>query len=136
MLDSLKLGEVTKYLVPAFGSLAQPYLMNKNFWNKLPPDIQAIIDDMTVKYSERMAALHDETNKKAIDNFVANGGQVQPLSDAVLTQMDPLLVNVWQKYMADLTSKGLPAKEVVDLVWNTLKANGVDRPAIGYTPGP
>jgi TRAP-type C4-dicarboxylate transport system substrate-binding protein len=135
MLDSLKINEVVKYLIPAFCTLAQPYFMNKDFWNKLPPDIQAIIDDMSVKYSERMAALHDKANQTAIDNFLAKGGDVSPLSETVLTSMDPLLANVWQKYISDNSAKGIPVKEVVDLVWNTLKANGVARPAVGYTPG-
>jgi TRAP-type C4-dicarboxylate transport system substrate-binding protein len=135
MLDSLKLGEVVKYITPAFCSLAEPYLMNKDFWNKLPPDIQAIIDDMTVEYSEKMAAQHDKANQIAIDSFLAKGGQLVPISETEMTTMDPLLTAVWQKYISDNSAKGIPVKEVADLVWNTIKANGMDRPAVGYTPG-
>jgi TRAP-type C4-dicarboxylate transport system substrate-binding protein len=134
MLESLKLIDVVNYITPGFGAIGMAYLMNKEFYNKLPADVQAIINELSLKYTERMAAYFDQESARVLDLFLKKGGQVDQFGEADLAVFDKNFVPFWNKYIADWEAKGVPMKKAIDLFWNTLKENGVAMPAVGYTP--
>jgi TRAP-type C4-dicarboxylate transport system substrate-binding protein len=130
-----KLYEVTKYaLEPGFGSINFQLAINKGTWNKLPTDIQTIINNMADEYSLILANEFDRQIKEGRDAFIAHGGQINTWSAADLTSLSNAWQPLWDKWIADREAKGLPAKKAVETMYNSLKELGVDPVCAGYTP--
>ena len=47
-------------------------------------------------------------------------------SEADLAELDELFGPLWENYIADWEAKGVPMKEAIDLVWNTMKDEGIE----------
>jgi len=111
-----KLYEPCKYQlkIPTFSG-AWVALMNKNTWNKLPPDIQKIVD---------------QVNKEVRDFFYEYFGNIHQKSQALLNQkleaysLSPIEEARWRKaaetvtdkWVADMEAKGLPGRKVVQVM--------------------
>jgi TRAP-type C4-dicarboxylate transport system substrate-binding protein len=91
-------------------------LMNKDKWNSLPDDVKKIIEDIKPTW----VAKHGETWAQA----EANGIALSKKLGSNIINLPPAAVKEWQaaaqvvidKYINDMTSEGLPGKEVVDFV--------------------
>lgn len=128
-----KFEEVAKYMTRVslfyfpFGTV-----MNKDRWDKLPKDIQKIIDDMDAdaKYTILSGKAHDEDDKLGLDTLIKAGATVQDLSAqdtaAMMTKLKPL----WDKWIADQEAKKLPGKKAVDELYNILTGFGVKDPFV------
>ena len=130
-----KLCEVTKYAIePGFGTLNFHVAINKDTWNKLPTDIQTIINNMADEYSMVFANEVDRQNNVGRDDFLAHGGLINTWSAADLTSMSKAWVPLWDKWIADREAKGFPAKKAIETMYNSLNEQGVDPVCAGYTP--
>jgi len=58
------------------------------------------------------------------------------LASGELAKMDQLFAPIWTKWIADMEKKGLKPKEMLAEFYSALKAAGVQKPFVGYTPGP
>jgi TRAP-type transport system periplasmic protein len=134
MLEPTKLIEVVDYAIPAFGSLSLTIAMNQKTWNKLPADIQAIIDDLNMKYGLKTAEAIDQDSETGKQAFLAQGKEVNSWSQQDIETMDKSFTPIWDKFIADNEAKGIQVKDAVNLFWNSLKEQGIEKPAIGYTP--
>ena len=111
-----RLEEVTKYFTTA--NMYQPalsFLMNLSVWEKLPPDIQKIIE-------EHSGAAGAEFFGKEFDHFnelgIATVGKMKdreviPLTSAQIERWTEICKPIWDRWVADMESKGLPGKEVL-----------------------
>jgi TRAP-type C4-dicarboxylate transport system substrate-binding protein len=130
-IRSYKLAEVTKYatkvsmLYFAFG-----VIMNKDVWEGLPKDVQAIIDEVGAKYSAMGGRGHDEWNKYGLEDLAKVGVVPTPLPPAEMQKIEKLLAPLWDKWIADNEAKGLPAKKAVDDLYSILTGLGVEDPFI------
>jgi TRAP-type C4-dicarboxylate transport system substrate-binding protein len=116
-----KLYEVTDYYTPA--NTYQPgltLLMNPASWNKLPPDIQKIMEIyIGPAASDFFGKEFDRYNQM-------NKAQVQAMKGKIFIDLSPeetkrwkeTLRPVWDKWVASVEAKGLPGKAVLQETQN------------------
>ncbi|MGA1865686.1 MAG: TRAP transporter substrate-binding protein DctP [bacterium] len=134
-----KFHEVTKYVTEMnMGAGLLCAAMNLNSYNKLPEDIRKIIDEMSYpneKYSLEAAKRADAEEVIGRKKITEAGGRIDQLTTEELNKMDPFFAPIWTKWIADKEAKGLKPKEMLAEFYSSLKAAGVEKPFIGYTPG-
>lgn len=96
--------------------------MNKRKFASLPPDIQALIDQMSQEYIEKYAKMWSDLNIVAKDWLMKRGTKLITLSKAEEARWykkgtTPLL----QAYVKEMNAKGLPGEEAVQFVQDALK---------------
>ncbi len=124
-LQGFRTGEFIKYttrnLRTAYSS-AFVVAMNKKVFSSLPPDIQKIIDDMSVEYAEKYGQMWFDINK-AGEKWLAERG-VETIS------LTPEEENKWfdrgskplvDEYVKDMKDRGLPGEEVVKFILEMAK---------------
>jgi TRAP-type C4-dicarboxylate transport system substrate-binding protein len=104
-----KFSEVIKY-VTANWRLGTGYtfyfVMNKNKWNNLPPDIQKIFNEVAFEAKEWQAALWNEMDIEGTNLFKSVGGQILPLTDAEAARWIKAVEPIFAAYKKDMVSKG------------------------------
>ena len=95
------------------------FLMNKDFWNSLPSDIQDIIDDINVEVAEQ----------HLIDQQAAIDGAWEELEDLITvytlpeSEMDrwrATVAPITDEWIADMEAQGIPGQEAYDLMREVL----------------
>ncbi|EFK09284.1 bacterial extracellular solute-binding protein, family 7 [delta proteobacterium NaphS2] len=114
-LKSLKLYEVTKYHTIGAENMYAPFCvaMNLKVWNSLPPDIQRIIEEESVKAAVLNAGNWDKGDKDAIEFVKAKGHELIYLSPEEIDRWRAKTHPLWDKWVADTEAKGLPGKAVL-----------------------
>jgi len=116
-LISFKLSEVTKYLTLGVESGFGPYCvgMNLKVWNSLPPDIQKIIDEESVKVSPVNARGWDLKDQEAIDLMKKTPGkEVIYVPPEELERWRAKVKPIYEKWIAEKEARGLPGKKVFE----------------------
>ena len=112
-----KFAEVIKF-VTADWQLGNGYtfyfVMNKDKWNGLPPDIQKIFTEVASETREKQAAIWNEMDIEGRDLFKSQGGQVIPLSDAEAAKWLKAVEPVIGDYKKNMVAKGYKESEVDD----------------------
>jgi TRAP-type C4-dicarboxylate transport system substrate-binding protein len=110
-----KFAEVVKY-VTAMWQLGSGYtfyfVMNKNKWNALPPDLQKIFTEVAYETRMKQAALWNEMDLEGTDVFKAAGGQIIPLPDAEAARWIKAVQPVIGDYKKAMVGKGFKEAEV------------------------
>jgi len=104
-----KFSEVIKY-VTADWQLGTGYtfyfVMNKDKWNALPPDIQKIFNEVAFETKEKQAALWNEMDIEGRDALKSAGGQIIPLSDPEAARWVKSVEPIIGAYKKNMASKG------------------------------
>lgn len=125
-----KVHEVAPYVTKVnFGAqFAGGIAINKRRFEKLPPEVQAVIreagDKWTAEYSKAQAALVDARLKE----MVAAGAKISELPEAERKRWADALSPVAKTWAADAQSKGLPADQVLNGYMNSLIKAGTKVP--------
>jgi TRAP-type transport system periplasmic protein len=110
-----KFAEVEKY-VTASWRLGTGYtfyfVMNRNKWNSLPPDIQKIFTEVSFEIMNKQAALWNEMDIEGRDLLKSIGGQVLPLSDSEAARWVRTVEPVIGTYKKDMAARGHKAAEI------------------------
>ncbi|SHI38496.1 TRAP transporter substrate-binding protein [Desulfofundulus thermosubterraneus] len=113
VLMDLKLAEKLKYTtdypltVTSFVAV-----MNKDVWNSLPPDVQKVIDDLSLEMAIWTGEYMDNHVKEALEwSKKEHGLQIITLSPEEKAAWDKILKPIQDKYVEELKAKGLPAEE-------------------------
>ncbi len=121
-LQGFRLGEVTADYILATPMLYNQlffFVMNKDAWDSMDADLQKIFTEVTDKYyNEMMAGLFDDLGQRALKFTAEVKGK-----DPIITYMDAAEQQRWtdrikpilDKYADELTAKGLPGREIVDM---------------------
>jgi TRAP-type C4-dicarboxylate transport system substrate-binding protein len=136
-LPNFKWCEVTKYVTePQMGSVFFAVFINRNTYNKLPKDIQAIIDEMAQdpKYGLIAAKQMDDLSEAGKQCLLKKGVQFLEWEPAALEELGKRISPVWDKWVSDREAKGLPARKALNLFYTLQKEMGAKIPAVGYTP--
>lgn len=135
VLDTFKLADVLKYSTgPAHGCVASIVAMNKQYYEKLPPDIQKIVDDMYEQYSFRTGEIQDLNVDKAKKVFLAAGGQMLEWAPADWVKIKEMYGPLWDKYIADTEAKGLQPRQAIEDFNVNMEKYGAKDAAVGYIP--
>ncbi len=112
LMVARKWGDVVKYystmaIVPSVSSF---FVMNKNKWNSLPPDIQKIFNDLGGDHAVQLFGQArwniDMDNKATWEKTM--GGTTLYISAEELAKADAIVQPVIDKYVADMDAKGYP----------------------------
>jgi TRAP-type C4-dicarboxylate transport system substrate-binding protein len=116
LLVSRRLGEVTKYVTEIdLGHDTFFVVMNQGTWNKLPPDIQKVFNELTGDWAvEFTGKAWDKFDKDAEMEVKAKGMEFISLSPQELARWRKLLAPLKEEYVAELESKKLPGRKVID----------------------
>jgi TRAP-type transport system periplasmic protein len=112
-----KFAEVIKY-VTADWQLGSGYtfyfVMNKDKWNALTPDIQKIFNELALETRGKQAALWNEMDIEGRELFKSQGGQIINLSDTETAKWIRAVEPVVGTYKKTMAGKGYKEAEVDD----------------------
>ncbi len=118
-LRAFRLAEVIDYVTntPFLYNIVFIKIMNKNTWNSLPPDIQAVFDGMNDEFALTYSSMMDEFSEDILEQAVQEHGiEIIDLSEEErqkwLNRIDPVV----QQWISRRDGQGLPAATVVDIV--------------------
>jgi TRAP-type C4-dicarboxylate transport system substrate-binding protein len=115
VMKDFKFAESCKY-VTLTDTVIYPFavIMNMDSWNKLPEDVQKVLDDLKVEQSEWTGEYMDNHVKNAMKWAVDEQGvEVIKLSSAEMAKWDAKLQPLTDKWVADAKAKGLPGEAIV-----------------------
>ncbi len=119
-----RMGEVTDYLTKST-SIAYTssfyVVMNKQKWNKIPSDLQNIINQINEEWIEKHGQAWDESDKVGLAYFKSLGHEVIELSDAESQRWKEAISPVFDVYIKKMDKKGYKGKEIVEYVKTSLK---------------
>jgi TRAP-type C4-dicarboxylate transport system substrate-binding protein len=115
-IPAMRFYEIAKYILNnvAFNSSPMMLVMNKKSWEKLPPDIQAMVQECADNASIRISANYDLDGKLAVPFLESKGMEFYNWPEAEVKKFNEALSPVWNNWLADMKEKGLPGKEVLD----------------------
>jgi TRAP-type C4-dicarboxylate transport system substrate-binding protein len=116
LLVSRRLFEVTKYIVDVdLGHDIFFVAMNLNTWNKLPPEVQKVFDELSGDWAvEFTGKAWDKFDKEAEDEVRGKGLELITLSSQEQAKWRKLLTPIENQYAAELESKKLPGKKIFE----------------------
>lgn len=111
-----KLNEVTKYTTIAdLYTMPMMITMNKDTWNKLPKDVQDLIDSTTgLKMSSAAGRTFDDAEKPFREISMKKGIEEIILEPAELARMKEITMPLRNEWTQEMGKKGLPGKKILE----------------------
>jgi TRAP-type C4-dicarboxylate transport system substrate-binding protein len=114
-LKTFKFGEVVKYTTISWqiGNTYAFYVaMNKDTWNKLPPDIQAIFTEVSGMFREKYALMWNSIDFEGLDFAKAKGVELIELSPEEAARWKIAANAATDGYVKDMVGKGYKEDEI------------------------
>jgi len=134
---SFKLSEVSKYVTElSMGTFTHLIAMNKKTWESLPQEGKDYIEKNWMENSLVLARANDAMRLRAIEVYSKTPDrETVHISRDEWQKINPLVSNMWSKWVSDREAKGFPAKKGVAELHKILTDLGVENPIVGYAPG-
>jgi TRAP-type C4-dicarboxylate transport system substrate-binding protein len=97
--------------------------MNKDKWNSLPKDIQAIIDKLDEEWIDKVSKKWADWENMGKKELFARGGKVITLSKEDSAQWVEKMKPILNDYVQASKKKGLPGDEALKFCQDYLKAH-------------
>jgi TRAP-type C4-dicarboxylate transport system substrate-binding protein len=126
IIPPLKLHELTKYQIEGkgrirFGTTTFQVSMNEARWKSLPPDIQKIfMDNSGADWWRQVGKIWTDSEDVGIGLVKKAGHTHIELSDAEMAAFRAKLEPVVDRWVKEVTSKGINGKELVDVARKTI----------------
>jgi TRAP-type C4-dicarboxylate transport system substrate-binding protein len=123
--------EVCKYLLKLpLGGVCGPIGMNMNTWNRLPKDIQTMIDNLVPEHAKADHRIYQiEGDGKYMEKFKTRGMQITEPSPELMAEMRKIALDVvWGKWANDQEKRKLPGKKVLEAYLKLLEKNTAANP--------
>jgi TRAP-type C4-dicarboxylate transport system substrate-binding protein len=112
-----RLWDVVKYSIQAnLTATPMAVAMNQKTWNSLPPDVQKILDNLKMRYAFECSTKYDGDVAKSLDIGKSKGNVIYSLPASELINWEQKFAPVYDQWLADMKSKGLPGAEVLDTI--------------------
>ncbi|KUO59899.1 MAG: hypothetical protein APF84_03225 [Gracilibacter sp. BRH_c7a] len=99
-IQSSKLYEVSNYaLITPFAAVPHVIIMNKQKWESLPPDLQAIMDELTGEYFAELIGKGFDQDAVGVENFKKLGKEVYTLTPDEEQKWQQEAKKIWQKWV-------------------------------------
>ena len=109
-----KLYEVLKYGIQnPISTGGFLFIMNKNFWNSLPADIQTIINNLNKEESAAHITAQTAAQAKSWDTCKSNNMEAYNIAPDELTKWRQATSNVAADWITTINGKGLPGDKVI-----------------------
>ena len=116
VMKDFKFAETCKY-VTITDTVIYPFavVMNMDSWNKLPEDVQQVMDDLRVEQSEWTGTYMDNHVKAAMEwAKTEQNVEVITLSAEEKAKWDAKLISITNKWIEDASANGLPGDKIVE----------------------
>lgn len=120
---SYKVHEISSWFTTNLspGTQACPTLINRDAWSKLPAQYRKLFDEARPMVKKALIDAYRKADEKNIPLFKKRLTFIT-YSDAELAGFHRVGAQpVWDKWVADMSAKGIPAKELLKLVFDTAK---------------
>jgi TRAP-type C4-dicarboxylate transport system substrate-binding protein len=125
-IPGYKLEEVTDYFTVVSVSVSSVYwIMNPKSWDSLPPDIQQIFMDVSVRCTNLAAYWYQDKYDSGIEVMKKAGVKIIYLSPEELGKLRAKAMPVWDDWLEKMEKKGLPGKKVMALFKQLLAKRGI-----------
>ena len=116
VMKSFKFAEFCKYVTMTRRVMYPFYVvMNMDSWNKLPQDVQKVIDDLGLEQCKWTGNFLDKDVMEALEWSKKNYNvEIIELSKEDMAKWDKLLEPMVTKWINDAKAKGLPAEAIVE----------------------
>jgi TRAP-type transport system periplasmic protein len=124
-LQGWKWGEVVKYTTENIGSsysTAMFVVMNKQKWNSLPADVQAVIRKVNDEYADKQGKLWDEIDAEGRAFTLQRGNTIIPLAPEEDARWAAAVKPLLDDYVKRMKEKGLLGAEAVRFYLDTVAA--------------
>jgi len=105
-------------------------IFNKAKFASLPSDVQETIKEVVREYAAVYLQSGIDTDKDALAVMAAAGIEVYTWPDAELDKLKAAALPMWEKYISDLESAGLPGRELVGRFIEILESLGEEPPSL------
>lgn len=93
----------------------QYFVMNLDTWQRLPPDIQEIIDEVSGEYvAQKIGEAYDEEILIGKEAAIAAGMELYTVPPAELNRFKEAVAPVYDWWVADIEAKGLPGGQLLE----------------------
>jgi TRAP-type transport system periplasmic protein len=116
-LETLKWGEILPYTTVSYhAAVGAPgfVVMNKDKWDRLSPDLQKIIDQMSNEYAEKLSKLWDEKDRNTIKKWTAKNHVSIFLDNEEENRWEQAIVPLYESFVKEKSSRGLAAVEALE----------------------
>ena len=98
------------------GTVSCPTVINRNAWAQLPPQYQKLVTEFRPKVKEALVAAYLKADEKNLPVFKRKLTFIT-YSAADLAEFRKAAAQpVWDSWVAEMSAKGVPAKELLDLI--------------------
>lgn len=125
-LEGWRWGEVVSSTTLSYGSAYTTTFfvaMNKDRWESLPADIQAIFDEVNAEWQARSGQAWDEMDESGRAFTAARGNQTVTLTDAENAAWAAAVQPILDEYVQKMAERGLPGAEALAFCQDFLKTN-------------
>jgi TRAP-type C4-dicarboxylate transport system substrate-binding protein len=131
LYKAYKLQELGKHaVVAAFGCVSEGVVMNKDTWEKMPADLQAIVEEVTRNPFRLTGGLTEEVIQDVNDSLAAEGVEFYELPAEEAARWNSLFSEeVVKDWVDNMEQKGFPGKEAILNYKAVLDKNGVEFPS-------
>lgn len=111
-----KIYELSKYATVGIDLKTTPiYLVaNKDAWNALPDEWKKLSEESAAKAVARYVKYNDADDAKWLPAFSKAGIEITTFSPAERAKLVAKAQPCWEAWVKEMTTKGLPGKEVLD----------------------
>lgn len=114
---AFKLGGLVKYTTEFYAYVTSfGVVMNQESYDRLPPDLQKLIDETTADVSEEVGKMWDAADAPGKAYLIAEGGEAIVPDAEAMAAFRKVGEEVTEKVVADLEAKGHNAREVYELM--------------------
>lgn len=110
-----KFAEVIKYVTSTWQlgtGITFYFVMNKNKWNALTPEVKNIIKDVALEAKEKQALLWNEMDIEGKTLFLKEGGQIIELKEEEAKRWVKAIEPIIEEYKKTMVSKGFKESDV------------------------
>lgn len=108
--------------------------MNKDTYKKLPPKVQAWIDEALPRYTREVGIEAEKRDEKAKEALLKAGAQIYKFSERDMQDLEKKFSPIWTNWIGEGEKKGLKRKEMLKDLAAYLSGLGVKNPFFGYAP--
>lgn len=122
-----KAWEVSKHVLQlGIGPTGLGIFMNKKTYNKLPPDLQKIVDEQGLVLQKSIGPGFDKFGKMGKGMCQKGGVEVYSLPPDEMKRWKKAVMPVWDKWVKNTEKRGLPGKKVRAELLRLLKKRGIE----------
>jgi TRAP-type C4-dicarboxylate transport system substrate-binding protein len=116
---AFKMGGILKYSTEMYSYVSSfAVAMNQDFWNKLPPDLQALVTRSVTGVEQEVGQAWDALDVIGKKLLVDGGAEAIKLSPAENAKFRKIGADVAEAKLKELEGKGMPARAI----YNSIKA--------------